>query len=323
MEWPRRLSTRRGCWSSRGRVHGAVIRCPSIRRRGNVYHTDTWFVTATQLHIDTPGDRPGDTPEEYIGDTRGYRLALATGASEVRAAQRLRSAVLAAENPFGAMGLGPRDDGSSQHADDRSDHLIVWYCGDVRSPARVGERRTAVATVRLFPPHSNDAAPRGAGLEAGRRFGLMPLEGILDSTVEVGPACVEADHRTGAPAAMLWAGVAKYLQLTGYRYAIGCTPVDLRDGGGAAAACWDLARQRHLAPAQRRCRARVPLPIGGLERADNPVIPPVLPGVLRCGAVLCGPPAWNENSCTAEFLVLLDMHAADRRYLRRFLGSGG
>jgi len=109
--------------------------------------------------------------------------------------------------------------------------------------------------------------------------------------------------------------------LTGYRYAIGCVSVDLGDGGGTAAACWDLARSRHLAQAGRRCRARVPLPIGGLERAGNPVIPPMLPGLLRIGAVLCGPPAWNESSCTAEFLVLLDTRSADRRYLRRFLGS--
>jgi len=295
-------------------------------------------VTATQVHLHAPPDAcqatPAATPagaapeknvddalENDVGDTRGYRLALATDAGEVRAARRLRAAVLEAENHSGAMGIGLRESGSGQHADDRCDHLIVWYCGDVRSPARIGDRRTAVATVRLLPPHSNDAAPRGAGLEAGRRFGLAPLEGILDSTVEVGPACVEADHRTGGPAALLWAGVAKYLQLTGYRYAIGCVSVDLKDGGGTAAACWDLARPRHLAPAQQRCRARVPLPIGGLVRADNPVIPPVLPGLLRMGGVLCGPPAWNENSCTAEFLVLLDLRSADRRYLRRFLGS--
>ena len=269
-------------------------------------------MTATQLQI--------DTPDRYLPDTRGYRLALATGGAEVRAAQRLRNAVFAAEDHAAALGFSPRDSGSGQHADDRCDHLIVWYCGDVRSPARAGERRTAVATIRLLPPHGNDAAPRGAGLEAGRRFGLMPLEGILDGTVEVGPACVDVDHRTGAAAALLWAGVAKYLHLTGYRYAVGRIPVDLLDGGAAAVACWDLARSRHLAPAQRRCRALVPLPMGGLERAVSPVIPPVLPGVLRWGATVCGPPALDEERCTAEFLVLFDMRSADRRYLRRFLG---
>jgi len=47
----------------------------------------------------------------------------------------------------------------------------------------------------------------------------------------------------------------------------------------------------------------------------------MLPGLLRIGAVLCGPPAWDESNCTAEFLVLLDTRSADRRYLPRFLGS--
>ena len=283
-----------------------------------------WFVTATRLRLYPPtvpsADISDDAPRKAVGDTRGYRLALATGADEVRAARRLRVAVLDSESHSGAMGVGLHES-SGQHADDRCDHLIVWYCGDVRVPSGVGERRTAVATVRLLPPQSNDVAPRGAGVEAGRRFGLAPLERILDSTVEVGPACVEADHRTGAAAALLWSGVATYLQLTGCRYAMGRASVNLRDGGGTAAACWDHARERYLAPPERRCRPRIPLPIGRLERAADPVIPPVLSGLFRIGAVLCGPPAWDENSCTAEFLVLLDTRSVDRRYVRRFLGS--
>ena len=261
-----------------------------------------------------------DAPDSHRPDTRGYRLSLATSADEVRAARVLRDGVFADENygtttdPAG----NDRDD-----VDDRCDHLIVWYCGNVRSPVRVGERKTAVATIRLLPPHRNDAAPRGAGLGANRIFGLMPLESLLDSTVEVGGACVHADHRTGTAASLLWGGVARYLHLTGYRYAIGCAPVDLRDGGSTAAAFWDLVRQRHLAPAERRCRARIPVPIGGVQRADAPVVPPMLPGCLRWGATICGPPAANEMYCTAEFLVLLDLQGADRRYLRRFLGVGG
>ena len=301
------------------KLHGAVMCRPSPGRCGNVWRTDAGVVTATRLRWYPPAGTPGHPPEKNVGDTRGYRLSLATGAAEVQAARRLRAAVLDAEGDAGATGFGLR--GSSwQQADDRCDHLVVWYCGDVRSPAGVGERRTAVATVRLLPPHSNDAAPRGAGTEAGRRFGLAPLEGILDSTVEVGPACVEADHRTGGAAALLFSGVAKYLQLTGYRYAIGSAPVSLSDGGATAAACWDLARGRHLAPPERRCRARVPLPIGGLERSANPVVPPVLSAVFRWDGMLCGPPALNENSCTAEFLVLLDLSSGDPRYVRRFLG---
>ena len=62
------------------------------------------------------------------------------------------------------------------------------------------------------------------------------------------------------------------------------------------------------------------MPIGGLERSANPVVPPVLSAVFRWDGMLCGPPALNENSCTAEFLVLLDLSSGDPRYVRRFLG---
>ena len=91
----------------------------------------------------------------------------------------------------------------------------------------------------------------------------MPLERLLDTTVEVGRACVRADHRTGPAVSHALGGVARYLHLTGYRYLLGSVPMDLQDGGRNAASFWDLALTRYLAPAERRCRPRDPIAIGG------------------------------------------------------------
>ncbi len=240
----------------------------------------------------------------------GYQLRLAANQTDVLAVQRLRYEVF--EQEGGASTPGP--DGLDQDAlDDSCDHLIVWH-RFANGPAQ------AVATYRLLPPHGNEALPRRCGLYADREFGLAPLEPLLDSTVEAGRACVRADHRGGTAIGLLWTGIARYLHLTGYRYLLGCASVDLGDGGTTAASIWDLALRGHLAPAGRRCRARNPLPIGGIERAAGPVtVPPLLRGYLRLGAKVCGPPAHDPEFAVADFLVLLDLTTANQRYLRRFL----
>lgn len=134
----------------------------------------------------------------------------------------------------------------------------------------------------------------------------MPLESILDDTVEIGRACVRPDHRGGSVIAMLWRGIASYLDMTGGRFLLGCASMELTDGGRSAASFWDLARDHHLAPAHRRCRPRDPVAIGRLPRAERLVVPPLLAGYLRMGARVCGPPAHDRMFGTADFLLLLD-----------------
>ncbi len=242
-----------------------------------------------------------------------YTLRLATSQADVIAAQSLRYDVFALE--MGAVTPGPPGLDADEF-DDLCDHLIVWH----RAPGRPAE---AVGTYRVLPPHSNDHHPRASGLYADGQFGLMPMESILDRTVEVGRACVRADHRGGPAISMLWRGLAAYLNLAGYRYLLGCASMDLTDGGRSAAAFWDLALRKHLAPAHRRCRPRDPVPIGRLPRAANLTIPPLLAGYLRMGAQVCGPPAYDEMFGTADFLLLLDLDSADGHYLERFAATGG
>lgn len=244
-------------------------------------------------------------PDEYV-------LRLASSQADVIAAQSLRYTVFALE--MGAVTLGPPGLDADEY-DDLCDHLIVWH-------RRPGHPAEAVGTYRLLPPHSNDHQPRANGLIANHEFGLMPMESILDRTVEVGRACVRADHRGGPAIAMLWRGIASYLAVAGHRYVLGCASMPLTDGGQSAAAFWDIALVEHLAPAHRRCRPRHPVPIGRLPRAARPIVPPLLAGYLRLGAKVCGPPAHDEMFGTADFLLLLDLVAAAPRRLGRFAAVG-
>ena len=120
---------------------------------------------------------------------------------------------------------------------------------------------------------------------------------------------------------LLWGGIARYLQLTGYRYLMGCASISLADGGGTAAAFADLVTSRHLAPTDLRCSPRIEFETRGISRPRQAKVPPLLRGYLRLGAVVCGPPALDSAFGTADFLILLDLETADPRYQRYFLGG--
>lgn len=246
--------------------------------------------------------------------TAGYRVTLAADASDVLAAQQLRYDVFSTE--CGASTPGPAGLDADRF-DDLCDHLIVRHL-----QAGQRGRGQVVATYRLLPPHANDIHPRGYGLYSHTEFDLSALEGILDRTVEAGRSCVAAEHRGAAPISLLWGGIARYMQLTGYRYLMGCASISLADGGGQAAAFADLANAKHLAQAKMRCQPLDEFDTTGLVRPARPTIPPLLRGYLRLGAVICGPPALDREFGTADFLILLDLEAADPRYLRFFLGAG-
>ncbi|HEY5880152.1 MAG TPA: GNAT family N-acyltransferase [Nakamurella sp.] len=265
----------------------------------------------TTSQIPAPAPAHSITAASRLHDE--YTLRLATSQADVIAAQSLRYTVFALE--MGAVTPGPPGLDADEF-DDLCDHLIVWH----RTPGRPAE---AVGTYRLLPPHSNDHHPRASGLYANSQFGLMPMESILDRTVEVGRACVRADHRGGPAITMLWRGIATYLNLAGYRYVLGSACLDMSDGGRSAAAFWDLALRDHLAPAHRRCRPRNPVPIGRVPRATELAVPPLLGGYLRLGARVCGPPAYDEMFGTADFLLLLDLGTADQQNLGHFTSSEG
>jgi len=126
------------------------------------------------MHLPAPPALPRQSRRDE------YTLRLASSQADVIAAQSLRYNVFALE--MGAVTPGPPGL-DADGFDDLCDHLIVWH----RTPGRPAE---AVGTYRLLPPHSNDHHPRATGLYTDRQFGLMPMESILDRTVEVGRACV-------------------------------------------------------------------------------------------------------------------------------------
>lgn len=224
-------------------------------------------MTASRVLVSTP---PGT-------DGR-YSLLLTSDRGLVRDAQRLRHRVFTTE--MGATLLG---DGVDEDAFDAfCEHLVV------RDDA-AGE---VVGTYRVLPP---DRAAAAGSLYAESEFDLAALAGLRERLVETGRSCVHPEHRSGAVVGLVWAGLARYMLLTGHRYLMGCASVPLADGGALAAAVRRRVEGRHLAPVERRVRPHVLPGVGAVaawtgalfvDRARLSALPATVAGMadaLRAG----------------------------------------
>jgi len=229
-------------------------------------------------------------------------VGLARGPADIEDAQRLRYEVFALE--MGAQ-LGPTDDALDQDDfDPYCDHLIV----------RDDDTTRVVGTYRILPPHKARELGR---LYSESEFDLSRLTHLRPSLIEVGRSCVHADYRTGSAILLLWAGLARYMKVSGYRHLIGCASAPLADGGMQAARLRDEL-QHYLASPEYRVFPRLPFPHERIPRGAAFEIPPLIKGYLRLGAKVCGDPAWDPDFNTADFLIWLSLDGINRRYARHF-----
>ncbi|MGY5034622.1 GNAT family N-acetyltransferase [Streptomyces sp. 900116325] len=282
-------------------VAGPLTATPSVPQQATP--------TLPQAQAQAPSDRPARPL---------YRVSLAVSQEDVRAAQRLRHQVFAGE--LGARLDGPEPGLDSDAFDAYCDHLLVREVasGDV------------IATYRLLPPERARIAGR---LYAESEFDIGRLAPIRDDLIEVGRSCVHPAHRDGAVIALIWAGLARYMERSGHNWLAGCCSISLSDGGVLAADSWDTVRTKYLAPEEywvtphrlwqptpaTRPTGAAPLAGGTTARTGLAALPPLLRGYLRLGAWVCGAPAHDPDFNVADLYVLLSLRRTDPRYLRHFL----
>lgn len=235
-------------------------------------------------------------------------VSLARNASEIAEAQRLRYKVFAEE-----MGAQISSDSNAKTRgldvdgfDAFCDHLIV----------RESTTHQVIGTYRILSP---EQAFQAGGYYSAGEFDLSRLAHLSSSMVEVGRACVHQDYRSGGTIAMLWAGLAKYMQTHNYEYMIGCGSVPIHDGGHLAASLYHKLKEDYLSPAEYRVFPHNPLPINALNHALPVICPPLIKGYLRLGAYICGEPAWDSTFNSADLLVMLPLSKINSRYAAHFL----
>lgn len=240
-----------------------------------------------------------------------YSLLLTREPEHVHAAQRLRHQVFVGEQGARiAPSVAAREGRDADSFDEHCDHLVV----------REDATGAIVGTYRMLTP---DGARAAGGLYSDTEFDLSAIDALRPKLVEVGRSCVHPDHRNGVVLSLVWAGIHRYLLLTGHRYVVGCASVPLTPQGALPGSVWSRVSPRHLAPPSRQVRPRRPARVGPDRGgpAARTEIPPLLRGYLRLGAEIGGRPALDPDFGVADLFVLLDHTAIDPRWRRHLLGE--
>ncbi len=243
---------------------------------------------------------------EPIVATGRYTLSFSQGTEDLRAAQRLRFEVFNLELHEGLAeahltGL------DVDAFDEACDHLLVTE----RESGRV------VGTYRM---QTGVAAGRNLGYYSEREFVFAPFEPVRTEIVELGRACVAADHRNQTVLGLLWKGIARYAAGHGARYLVGCSSLSSLDEAAALATFRSLPPGAKAAPPWQT----VPQPGWRCLNGSNPAAPLPLPRLMRAylalGARVCAEPAIDREFGTVDFLTWLDLRALPPRVLSHFLG---
>jgi len=243
-----------------------------------------------------------------ISDGR-YDVRLAASACEVESALRLRFEVFKVE-----MASGPTKDETEglevDEFDRRCRHLIVVE----RSTGRT------VGTYRL---NSVASANEMSGFYSFGEFTIEDLPAdVLDRGLEIGRACIAADHRNSKVLFLLWKGLANHLVAEGRRYIFGCCSIFTRDAVVGERAFRQLAEGGHFHEFIRVEPRRNALYHGGADEIHSETVelPSLFEMYLRIGAKVCGPPMIDDEFGTIDFFVLFDLERINGKYKRMFFG---
>jgi len=234
-------------------------------------------------------------PELHVG--------LAREEEDIRAAQRLRYRVFAEEMQARLHSDVPGLD--MDPFDTFCRHLIV----------RDRRNDEVVACMRVL---LDEDAKRAGSFYSETEFELGKLISAPGRIMEIGRVCVHPEYRGGMVVSMLWAGLARFFQVSEYSRIIGCASIPMIGDGANAMAAFATLAERYMAPEEFRVTPKLPLPL-----RDGPVpaarIPSLLLAYMRLGAKICGEPCWDPDFNTADVVVVLDPAQLRQRYARRFL----
>ena len=176
-------------------------------------------------------------------------------------------------------------------------------------------RDRVIATLRVLPPQG---ALRLGGYAAESAFDLQMLDVLRHRMLELGRPRVHPEYEAVAVMPALGDAIARYLIKNGHDYVFAAIPVDLSDGGHAAAALYQDAVTRAESPDDLRVFPRYRFPLEAY-RATEARPPAVLRGLMDLGAWVCGEPAWIDSENCAEIPVLLPLARMHSRETKLFL----
>ncbi len=230
-------------------------------------------------------------------DTDRYITGFANSDRCVEAALRLRFEVfnLELEEGFDEAHESGLD---RDHFDEQMTHLVLLD--------RASER--VVGTYRL---QSARHAREHAGLYSAQEYDLTALAPYLDAAVELGRACLAADHRNFRAMIAMWLGIGAFMNAYHLRYLFGCCSLTTQDPDDGWRALNTIREGGCLHP-EMFLPASPGYSCGDPARQHDPDLGPALKlpklfrTYLRLGAQVISEPAIDRAFGTVDFLVMMD-----------------
>lgn len=236
-------------------------------------------------------------------DGRLY-VELASTESDVRDAQRLRYRIFGEE--MGAKLKGAEKGLDQDEYDPYCQHLLV----------RESNSQNLVACTRIL---TDSQAEQLGSFYSASEFELGEIPRLPGRVIEIGRTCVHPDYRQGAAIAVLWSGLAGFINLHSVDYLFGCASIPLGEGGALAEAIMNRLRKQAMSP-KIHVVPHLPVPrASGVENILSAPMPPLLKAYVRLGAKACGEPYWDRDFDVADVLMLLDVDELNPTYSRHFM----
>lgn len=152
-----------------------------------------------------------------------------------------------------------------------------------------------------------------------------------DPFIELGRACIRADHRRGIVISLLWRGIAEYMKMMNAELLIGCSSVKVTDARSAALIYkyfeinnnlnseifsvrnkyemedfifWLMIFSQGLTPQQ-------------IAEAEEK-IPSLLKSYIKAGAKVASYPAYDKDFNCIDFVTILERKNLDSKLVRKF-----
>jgi len=244
-----------------------------------------------------------------------FRVTLAQGEADLRAAQALRYDVFVTE--LGGTGAMVDHDAGLERDrfDPFFDHLLLY---DDAAGMLVGVYRMLRA----------EQARAAGQFYSEDEYDLDPLKAIGRQVLELGRSCVHPAYRGGPAMYHLWNGLADYVAQHEVEVLFGVASFRGTDVASMAQPL-SLLHHRHLAPVELRVTARAPhgTPMDLLAEADidRPAamvqIPALIKAYLRLGGVV-GEGAYVDHAFnTTDVCLIMDTAAMSERQKRIYGGA--
>ena len=277
-------------------------------------------IPLVEVSFPAPAPSPALPRPRIQAEVGRYRLRLAETDEDREAACRLRFRVFNIELNEGLKSSYTNGLDADQF-DLSCEHLLV------EDKQEADPVRRVVGTYRM---QSGATAARHCGYYSAQEFDFTPYEPLRADILELGRASIDRAHRTPEALTLLWRGIAQYASDMGLRYLIGCSSVNSTDPVEG----WEVYRQLEpylVSPEfETRPTAAYACPIeqgGGVAQPSpqpegprvSAKVPKLLKTYMAIGARIGGPPAWDRDFGSIDFLTLLDLKLMSPAARKRFL----